>query len=93
MIELFKGWIATEEDCKLSWGSGRKGEYFRCHLCGYKFKIGDRVRCQYTNDIKGAGGNPLVCETCDTSSEDVIAEWKKMNEEVKGKYWSFARRY
>lgn len=74
-----KPWIATEADCKARWSGGKDGKYFRCHLCGYKFKVGDRIRWQYTNNIPHAGGNPLVCEKCDTSEEDVIAEWKRVN--------------
>lgn len=93
-FRLFDGpWIATEEHCKAHWGGGAKGEFFRCHLCGYKFKPGDKVRSQYTNDIPGASGNPLVCAECDTSPEDVIREWKKMNKMARNKYWIFTKEF
>jgi len=71
-----KTWVATESDCDARWGGGENGKYFRCHFCGYKFKVGDKVRWQYTNDIVGASGNPLVCESCDTGQEDVREKWK-----------------
>lgn len=84
-----KPWIATEKDCNGPWRSGKNGKHFRCSLCGYKFKPGDRVRWQYTNDITGAVGNPLVCEKCDTTPEAVIEEWKRMIKEYDEKYWDF----
>lgn len=58
----------------MDWSGGRNGCYFGCALCGHKFVPGDVVRWQYTNDIKGAGGNPLLCSKCDTGKEGVIAE-------------------
>lgn len=81
--------IATQEDLQANWGGGRSGEYFRCCLCGYRFKEGDYWRWQYTNDIPGAGGNPLVCKKCD--GPDVIEKWKQMHKEAKGRMWWFTR--
>lgn len=86
-----KPFVATEENCKAMWSCGKNGKYFRCYLCGHKFIPGDIVRWQFTNNVPGAGGNPLVCEKCDGTPEEVIEKWKKMNEEVKEKFWWFSR--
>jgi hypothetical protein len=83
-----KPWIATEKDCALNWGGGGKGARFRCGLCGYKFKPGDTVRWQFTNNIPHYGGNPLVCSTCD--GPDIIDKWKAHCDSFKlfkEKYW------
>ena len=66
-----KPWIATEEDCKKPWSGGKNGKYFTCGICGYKFKPGDTVRWQFTNDVPGASGNPLVCTNCDGTKEEI----------------------
>lgn len=90
-----KPFIATEADCKANWACQPNGAAFRCALCGYRFKVGDTVRWQYTNDTKTAGGNPLVCVDCDTGREGIIAEITKRRELIKemksGKYWWFLR--
>lgn len=90
--------IATEKEIKMDWGGGANGKYFRCYLCGYKFKVGDYWRWVFSNNVSGAGGNPLVCKTCDGSNEEVIAKWKVQCQEyqeiIKGaKYWWFNRHY
>ena len=80
--------IATKEDCNAPWSGNRKN--FRCYLCGYKFKVGDYWRWQFTNNIQGASGNPLVCKNCD--GPDVIEKWKALHEEAKSeKFWWFNR--
>jgi hypothetical protein len=82
----------TEADLKAHWAGGKPGQFFRCYLCGYRFQLGDRCRWQYTNDIKGASGNPLVCAECDTSPEAVIAEWVRMHAiYASDKFWWFRR--
>jgi hypothetical protein len=68
-------WTVTKEDCELRWGSG-----FFCKLCGHRFKPGDTARWQFTNDTKGAGGNPLVCVSCDGPKEKIVAEMRKIND-------------
>ena len=83
--------IATIKDVNGKWSGGKPGEFFRCAFCGYKFVLGDKWRCQYTNDIPGAWGNPLICEKCDGTKEEVVEKWKKMHQEVKEKYWWFCR--
>jgi hypothetical protein len=84
-----KPWIATEKDCDAPWGGSPHGKRFRCYLCGCKFKPGDRVRWQYTNDVPEAGGNPLVCEKCDGTKEEIVAKMKAMREEARGRMWWF----
>ena len=88
-----KPWIATEKDCKTAWSCGKDGKYFRCALCGYKFKPGDRVRWQYTNDVPGAHGNPFVCKDCDTTKEEIVAEIKARYAERDSRMWWFCRTY
>lgn len=88
-----KPFVATADDCNAHWACKPLGERFRCGLCGYRFKAGDIVRWQYTNDIPGAGGNPLVCAKCD--GPDVVERWKKHCEEwasIQDKFWHFRNR-
>lgn len=82
-------WIADEADCQTSWSGGKNGKYFRCYLCGHKFIPGDRVRVVYSNNTP-AHGNPKVCENCDAGDEEVLAEWQRMHNEAKTKYWWFS---
>jgi len=78
--------VATEKYCNAPWGGSK--QRFRCYLCGYKFKVGDFFRIQYTNDISGYGGNPLICEKC--NGPDVIDRWKAVCDEYNSdKFWSF----
>lgn len=81
--------LATEEHLKAPWSGKRDGSMFRCRMCGYKFQLGDYWRFVYTNDIPGAGGNPLVCERCDGG--DVCARWVQMCEEARTKFWWFTQ--
>ena len=83
--------IATAENLKAPWLGAPNGKYFKCSLCGYKFQLGDPWRCIYTNDIPGAGGNPLVCKDCYKSKEDVVQKWTQMIKESETKYWYFTR--
>ncbi len=80
-----KPFIATEKHCNAPW-SGLK-ENFRCFNCGHRFKIGDIVRCQYTNDTQGACGNPFVCTECDGTKEEIVAKIKEGNEQMKRMWW------
>lgn len=81
--------IATERDLKARWSGGAPGENFRCYLCGYRFQLGDYWRCQYTNDMSDAGGNPKVCKECDGSREDVRAKWEERCAEFySDKFWA-----
>lgn len=91
-----KGWtsgepfVVTERDLRLRWNCGKPGEYLRCAFCGHKFQPGDIARWVYTNDAKGAGGNPFVCQTCDGPREALIAEILKRRAELQeGRWWWF----
>lgn len=81
--------VATQEDCKANWSCGKNGKYFRCHLCGHKFEVGDVWRFVYTNSTPGASGNPLVCAKCD--GPDVVERWAAMCKEAHERFWSFTR--
>ena len=74
-----KPWVATEDDCKAPWGGLRNGANFKCAFCGHKFIPGDKVRWEFTNDTKGAGGNPLICVECDGTREEIIAKMIDLN--------------
>lgn len=79
---------ATEEQCKAAWGGGKNGKWFRCFLCGHKFKVGDIWRFV----PGGKWCNFLVCEKCDGPNEELRDRWGKMNKEARdGKYWWFCR--
>jgi len=71
--------------------SDRDKPVFRCFLCGHRFVPGDVVRWQFTNDIPGAAGNPLVCKACDGTKDEVVAKWKAMHAEANGRMWWFCR--
>jgi hypothetical protein len=83
--------VVTHEDLTRPWSGHTDGSHFRCYLCGHRFKVGDVFRWQFTNNVKGAGGNPFVCERCD--GPDVVGRWKAMREEWErdcgGKWWWF----
>lgn len=83
--------IATEKHVNAPWSGDKKN--FRCGFCGYKFVVGDYFRWIFTNDINGAGGNPLVCKACDTGNnvemrEKWCAKWAEWNS---GKFWWFIK--
>lgn len=69
---------ATKRELGANWSGGKPGEFFRCSLCGYKFQLDDYWRWQYTNDVSGAGGNPMVCEKCDGTKEEIVAKYKRV---------------
>ena len=87
-----KPWVATEKDCNASWESAPKGERFRCTFCGHKFKPGDIVRWQYTNDVPGACGNPLVCEKCDGIKEEIVTKMKELYRKARNEMWWLCER-
>ena len=92
MSKLFSGelLVADEKTCQARWAGYRPGEGFRCYFCGRKMVPGDKYRAVYTNDLRGAGGNPLVCEQCNGTNEELRARWIKINLEVDDflkKYW------
>lgn len=86
---------ATKQDCEMAWLGKSNGEYFRCAFCGFKFKEGDKYRVLFTNDLKGAGGNPIMCEGCDVPNDLARELWKCKCEDLqelkKNKFWWFFR--
>lgn len=86
--------IADEKTCKAPWGGLKNGALFYCAFCGKQFKVGDSYKAIYTNDMKGAGGNPLCCWYCWTDSrrkgeigEERMRElWKERNAEWEASY-------
>jgi hypothetical protein len=83
--------VATKEETEANWSGGENGIYFRCHLCGHKFKIGDKWR--FVSGVEVGLYNFLVCEACD--GEDVRQRWVKMTNKFEamksGKYWWFLK--
>lgn len=82
--------IATEEDIKGKWGGRQEG--FRCHMCGYKFRIGDYWRWVNPNrpfkmDNKEYWLMPfLVCDNCDNYAH-IYKRWEDHVKEGYKKYW------
>ena len=87
-----KPFVVTEEDTRRPWGGGANGKYFRCYLCGHRFQAGDVARWQFTNDTPGAGGNPMVCQACDGTKEEIVARWRQMHLMASDAMWYFFRR-
>lgn len=54
--------IATAEHLATRWSGDPTN--FRCGFCGCQILLGERWCFVYTNDLVGAGGNPLACGTC-----------------------------
>ena len=86
-----KPFVVRPVDLTKRWSGGKPGEGFRCYLCGYKFAVGDVCRWQYTNDVSGAGGNPMVCERCDGTKESIVERWKQMHIDARNKMWWFTQ--
>ena len=93
MSDLFTEYLKTADAkiCRLPWAGGNNGKYFRCHFCGHKFKAGDKYRIIYTNDIKGAGGNPIVCEACNDTTPNLRDKWKELKAEARERFWWLRR--
>jgi hypothetical protein len=91
-------WPATEWDVVADWNCGKPGEHFRCAWCGYRFQVGDLVRCVYTNsgaeECNGIGGNPFICAKCDGPREQILAELRGRRERFRAnEFWWFRRRH
>ncbi len=84
--------IADEKTAKAMWLGRENGIYFRCGFCGFKLNVGDKYRLIYTNDISGASGNPIVCEKCNDSTENLRQKWKKKSDIAYSEYWWFTRK-
>lgn len=82
--------IAVKEDLNGGWYGGKLGEYFRCRLCGYKFKEGDKWRWVFTQncDNSGVQGNAIICEKCDDTNENIIKKLiDNYKEFMQDKFW------
>jgi len=76
--------VATEQECNANWNGHGKGKAFRCHLCGYKFIIGDKWRWLFGKGIT----NFMICEKCNVGTDDEIrARMKAVIDESKIKLW------
>ena len=82
--------VATEKDVKAPWAGGKCGKWFRCNLCGHKFKVGDVWRWYFGG---GVAPNFAVCEKCD--GEDALERWVALRKEYEaacdGKFWWFTK--
>jgi len=79
--------VATEKEVKAPWGGGANGKWFRCYLCGYKFKVGDMWRWVFG---KGKCVNFITCEACD--GDDVMERWIALGKEYHSdKFWWFKK--
>lgn len=83
---------ATEKECDAPWLGKKHGEYFKCGFCGYKFAKGDLFRVLYSNGTPGAWGNPLVCEKCNDTTENLLARWKAKHDTMNAPEWWWFRR-
>ena len=85
--------VATEKDCVANWSGSRNGLRFRCKLCGYRFKPGDRWRFIWANipDSPTRTGNFTVCRPCDdkfeAKNELILQEMAKLEEEAYTRFW------
>lgn len=75
--------VATEETVKAPWSGSKGGKMFFCGFCGTQFKVGDKYKAVYTNDIAGYGGNPLTCWACHQGKthEEIREAWKQKSDE------------
>ena len=87
--------VATKEDANFRWGGHPAGEWFRCYMCGHRFKVGDVWRWVYAN-FGGSvctQGNFFVCFDCD--GNDVLERRAQQEAEFKayatGRFWSFQK--
>lgn len=87
-----KPFVATKDHCVLAWNGNKKN--FRCGLCGYKFKVGDTVRWEFTNDVEGAVGNPLLCIKCDRPRDVIVHKMIELRKEFEDpKFWYLKKNY
>lgn len=85
--------LTTQDDLKANWSGVGKRAFF-CAFCLHDFELGDDFRMLYTNDMKGAGGNPLTCRTCWTlhGQEGLRNKWREMWEEYRTRFrWWWCR--
>jgi len=90
-----KARYATEKDLKAPWSFGKNGKYFKCGLCGYKFKLGDYWRWIYMGDVGKELGkgytNFITCKLCDDNPKEKAIQQEKDFREFSKKYWRFLK--
>lgn len=84
--------VADERACKSRWSGRVDSKAFFCAFCGHDFVIGDEYRMVYTNDMDGAGGNPLTCKPCwdvHGGFDGLRQKWLELWQEYRArfKYW------
>jgi hypothetical protein len=82
--------VASREDCRLNWSGGENGKYFRCGMCGHKFREGDIFRWVYMNSTPNSKrGNFLTCSACD--GDDIRDRRLKWEREAETRFWQLMR--
>ena len=77
--------IATEQHVNMRWGGDPAN--FRCGFCGHKILAGERWCFVFTNDLMGAGGNPLACNDCIKPAEFcACASGETLQQGLRGKW-------
>jgi len=85
-----KPFKVTEDDVHAEWSGGKDGKYFRCGLCGYKFKEGDVCRWVYMNSTPESHyGNFFTCEACD--GPDIRERRVAWENEACTRFWQLMR--
>jgi hypothetical protein len=80
----------TKEYCRQNWSGGKDGKYFRCGMCGHRFKPGDQCRWVYMNSTPDSCfGNFLTCEACD--GPDIIERRIAWQNEAFTRFWQLMR--
>jgi len=81
--------IVTEGILKAHWCGYPPGVYFRCKLCGYKFKLGDYWRWIYGGRSQIV--NFIVCKSCDIGDDHELCEkMKEREKKFEELYWDKA---
>lgn len=83
-----KPFTVTTKELSGRWGL-RPDKRLQCYLCSYVAKEGDTFRWQYTNDVKGAGGNPMLCSKCDAPKEEIVKIMLQRRHDLKTIYKHF----
>lgn len=89
---LFPPQPATGKDVSAYWSGGKDGKYFRCHLCGHQFQVGDTFAALFTNTPdfdQYSVGNPIVCGEC-LKLPNLLEVWRNKGiawEKIREEYW------
>lgn len=83
-----KPFTVTAEQLSLKWGL-RRDPRLRCALCGHVAEVGEVFRWQYTNDVPGAWGNPMVCTSCDGTKAKIVKVIKSRYHDMQTTHYHF----